>query len=100
MRYMEIVLLLFNLLFIAQANDIIFYDSKTGCDGSYKGCFKIEAGTCCGSANLTVSWISISKESAYDIAVMYSGGRCTTQACVRIHVTTCNRQTPPFVFLT
>ena len=77
------VILLSGLLSVTLANDILFYDSNLGCDGSFSGCFNAAKNVCCPGSNTGVKWMSISK-GPYDFAVMYSGGGCTREFCVRI----------------
>lgn len=78
------LILLSGLLSVTWANDILFYDSNIGCDGGFSGCFNAAKNVCCPGSNTGVKYMSISK-GPYDFAVMYTGGGCTKEFCVRIY---------------
>lgn len=77
-----------NLLSIAQANRILFYETNTCSAGEYSGCYDVGSGTCCTtSAENEAAAISITK-APLDFATMWHGGGCTTQDCVRALIPT------------
>lgn len=79
------IVLLSGFLSIAQANDITFYPSSVCDQGVYNGCYNFPPNSCCTGSPEGILAISISK-GPYDFAIMYAGGGCKTEVCVRVQV--------------